>query len=126
MSHVVILSGLQNPELGSVRHLQTWKLGLREGSGTVRVVPAELVDSYGKRRGGPRIESQATPGCTLEAPSAGLELEAELRGLGEQWPSTSPSLVTPPPGRPSLARSTLGKEEEPAVTQESRCGLLTV
>lgn len=69
------------------------------------------VDSYGKGGGGPRIDSQATPGCTLEIPSAGLELEAELRGLGERWHSTSPSLVSPPPGRLSPARSTLRKEE---------------
>lgn len=48
-----------------------------------------LADGYG-RMGVPRIGSEATLDAPLELSSAGLELEAELRGLEELCPQTDP------------------------------------
>lgn len=95
-----------------------------------------LADGYGGM-GVPRIGSEATLDAPLELCSAGLELEAELRGLEELCPQTDfppkpeNTLGTGPAGDmppvpPIATQKSSQKGSRVISAQRSRSGLLAV
>lgn len=96
-----------------------------------------LADGYGGM-GVPRIGSEATLDAPLELCSAGLELEAELRGLEELCPQTDSPPPKPentlgtgpagdmPPVPPIATQKSSQKGSRVISAQRSRSGLLAV